>query len=82
MTIITQQTVFSVGYVERLSQHFSFESQSCFVFGNDAHHNANKDAQQIAEHNLIDPVLHGGWGHDGPPKMFLNTVLKRSSGGS
>ena len=41
-----------VGHIEHLPRHFCFESQGCFVFGNDAQRHANKDTQQIAEHRL------------------------------
>ena len=54
MTIITQKTVFYVGHTEHLPRHFCFESQGCFVFGNDVQHHANKGTQQIAEHRLPD----------------------------
>ena len=53
MTIITQKTAFYVGHVEQLPRHFFFESQGCFVFGNDAQRDANKGAQQMAEHRLL-----------------------------
>ena len=53
MTIITQKTAFYVGHIEQLPRHFSFESQGCFVFGNDAQHHANKGgARMLAEHRL------------------------------
>ena len=48
MTIITQKTAFYVGHIEQLPRHFCFESQGCFVFGNDAQRHANKGVQQIA----------------------------------
>ena len=35
MTLITQKTAFYVGHIEQLPRHFCFESQGCFVFGND-----------------------------------------------
>ena len=54
MTIITQKTAFYVGHIEQLPRHFCFESQGCFVFGNDALRHANKGAQQMAEHRLCD----------------------------
>ena len=52
MTIITQKTAFYVGHIEQLPGHFCFESQGCFVFGNDAQRRANKVALQMAEHRL------------------------------
>ena len=52
MTIITQKTVFYVGHIEHLPCHFCFESQDCFVFGNDALRQANKGTQKIEEHPL------------------------------
>ena len=52
MSIITQKTVFYVCHIEQLPRHFCFESQGCFVFGNDAQRHANKGTQQIAVHRL------------------------------
>ena len=46
MTLITQKTAFYVGHIEQLRRHFYFESEGCFVFGNDAQRHANKGAQQ------------------------------------
>ena len=52
MTIITQKTAFYAGHIEQLPRHFCFESQGCFVVGNEAQRHANKGAQQMAEHGL------------------------------
>ena len=52
MTITTQKTVLYVGHIEHLPRHFCFESQGCFVSGNNAQRHANKGIQQIAEHRL------------------------------
>ena len=43
MTIIAQKTVFYVGHITP----FCFESQGCFVFGNEAQGHANKGTQHI-----------------------------------
>ena len=74
MTIITQKTAFYVGRIEQLPCHFCFESQGCFVFGNDAQRHANKSAQQMAEHCLTQLV-----GSIGPCGLLMVSFMLISS---
>ena len=39
-------------HIEEFPCDFCFESQSCFVFGNDTQRHANKGAQHIGERRL------------------------------
>ena len=47
------------GHIEQFPRDFCFESQGCFVFGNEAQRHATKGAQQIAEHRLDFPEFSG-----------------------
>ena len=52
MTTITQKRYSMLATLNNCLAIFAFESQSCFVFGNDTQRHVNKGAQQMAEHRL------------------------------
>ena len=86
MTIITQKTAFYVGHIEQLPRHFCFESEGCFVFGNDAQRHTNKGAHSTTDCGTLPHAI--GWFHwpmwlaDGlyvDPILFSRDTLPKSN---